>query len=63
MLAMLLYPDVQKKAQAELDNVLGPDRLPEFDDRESLPYVDAICKETHRWSVFSGDVFIHVSQS
>jgi hypothetical protein len=49
MLAMVLYPDVQVKAQAELDNVLGPDRLPEFEDRENLPYINAICLETLRW--------------
>ena len=51
MLGMLLYPDVQKKAQAELDQVLGPDRLPEFADRKNLPYINAICHEIHRWSV------------
>lgn len=46
---MLLHPDVQKKAQAEIDAVVGPDRLPSFDDREHLPYVDAVCKELLRW--------------
>ena len=46
---MSLNPDVQKKAQAELDNVLGPDRLPTFEDRSSLPYVEALVMETLRW--------------
>lgn len=45
---MSLYPDVQKKAQAELDKVLGG-RLPDFNDRPSLPYVNAIVKESMRW--------------
>jgi len=48
MLAMVLNPEVQRKAQAELDNVLGPDRLPEFYNRENLPYINAVCRETLR---------------
>ncbi|PSR93711.1 hypothetical protein PHLCEN_2v4606 [Hermanssonia centrifuga] len=48
-LAMALRPDVQKKAQAELDHVLGPGRLPTFEDRGSLPYVEAIILESIRW--------------
>ena len=46
---MLLYPKVQSKAQAELDRVIGPNRLPEFSDRQDLPYIRAICKEILRW--------------
>ena len=46
---MLLSPDVQKKAQGELDSVIGRDRLPTFEDRPGLPYVDAVCKEVLRW--------------
>ncbi|KAF8442293.1 cytochrome P450 [Boletus edulis BED1] len=42
---MVLYPEVQAKAQAELDSVTGNGRLPQFDDRASLPYVDAILHE------------------
>ena len=42
---MLLFPDVAKKAQNELDSVLGGERLPRFDDRKSLSYVDYILKE------------------
>ncbi|KAG1876537.1 cytochrome P450 [Suillus subalutaceus] len=50
-LAMTLFPDVQKKAQAEIDAVVGPDRLPSFADRDSLPYTEALVKEVFRWSV------------
>ncbi|KAG2095906.1 cytochrome P450 [Suillus discolor] len=50
-LAMTLFPDVQKKAQAEIDVVVGPDRLPTFADRDSLPYTDALVKEVLRWHV------------
>ncbi|KAH7888936.1 cytochrome P450 [Phlebopus sp. FC_14] len=51
VLAMILYPDVQAQAQAEIDSVIGenPTRLPDWEDRESLPYVDAVIKETLRW--------------
>ncbi|KAJ7765661.1 cytochrome P450 [Mycena metata] len=50
-LAMSLYPEIQEKAQAELDRVVGNDRLPELSDRSELPYVDASCKEALRWHV------------
>ncbi|KAJ4484986.1 cytochrome P450 [Lentinula edodes] len=50
MLAMVIYPEVQDKAQQELDAVVGPGRLPDFSDRGSLPYIDAIVKEVLRWS-------------
>nr|VWO96823.1 N/A [Ganoderma boninense] len=48
-LALSLNPDVQKKAQAELSTVVGSKRLPDFDDRDALLYVNAIVKETLRW--------------
>ncbi len=46
---MSLYPEVQQKARAELDAVVGPSRLPTQADRDNLPYVDAVIKETLRW--------------
>ena len=48
-LAMALYPEVQKKAQQELDAVVGGERLPDFSDRQSLPYINALVKELLRW--------------
>ncbi|KXN89168.1 O-methylsterigmatocystin oxidoreductase [Leucoagaricus sp. SymC.cos] len=47
-MAMVIYPDIQKKAQAELDQVSGG-RLPEFSDRPNLPYINALVKESLRW--------------
>jgi len=47
--AMLLYPGCQTKAHKEIRAVIGPDRLPEFSDRNSLPYVESILRETLRW--------------
>lgn len=48
-LAMSVYPEVQKKAQEEINRVVGSSRLPSFSERENLPYVDAIVKEILRW--------------
>ena len=44
-----MHPEVQAKAQAELDAVVGPDRLPEHSDRVSLPYINAVVLEALRW--------------
>lgn len=46
---MLLYPDVQKKALEEIDNLTKGERIPTTADRSHLPYVDAMCKEIKRW--------------
>ncbi|KAH8879294.1 cytochrome P450 [Thozetella sp. PMI_491] len=48
-LAMVLHPEVQRKAQEEIDRVIGPDRLPSAADRDRLPYIQHIVKETARW--------------
>ena len=45
---MVICPEVQAAAQRELDEVIGRDRLPELTDRDSLPYVNAILRETFR---------------
>lgn len=43
------HPEIQRRAQAEIDSVVGYQRLPDFEDRASLPYMDAIMRETMRW--------------
>lgn len=48
-LAMSVFPEVQKKAREEVDRVIGSHRLPVSADRDNLPYIMAIMKETHRW--------------
>lgn len=45
---MVLNPEAVRKAQAELDGVMGADRMPNFDDENDLPYVRAIIKENLR---------------
>ncbi|KAH7337957.1 cytochrome P450 [Rhizoctonia solani] len=49
ILAMTLNQNVLAKAQAEIDKVIGQDRLPDMSDRESLPYVECVMKEVLRW--------------
>jgi hypothetical protein len=48
ILALVLYPEVQTRGQEELDRVIGRDRLPTFDDRPALPYIEGIVKESLR---------------
>ncbi|KAH6916318.1 O-methylsterigmatocystin oxidoreductase [Coprinopsis sp. MPI-PUGE-AT-0042] len=48
-LALIMHPKVQRKAQLELDAVVGTDRLPNAGDIERLPYLQAIMKEVARW--------------
>jgi len=47
---MVLNPKVMRKAQEELDRVVDKGRLPDFSDRENLPYTDALVKELLRWN-------------
>ncbi|KAJ6579508.1 cytochrome P450 [Mycena vulgaris] len=49
VLAMINHPEVQQKAHAEIDAVVGEGRLPDFRDEPSLPYVNALVKEVMRW--------------
>lgn len=53
ILNVLLHPEIQRKAQTMLDDVVGPDRLPSFADRPNLPYIDYIVQETLRWGPVS----------
>jgi cytochrome P450 len=48
-LAMLIWPDIQAKAQVEVDRIVGKGRLPDFDDRPQMPYVQAVINECLRW--------------
>ncbi|KAG2041285.1 cytochrome P450 [Suillus americanus] len=50
ILAMMLYPEVQEHAQAEIDSIVGQDQFPAFNDREKLPYIGALIQELLRWA-------------
>ena len=47
--AMIHYPEVQRKAQAEIDSAVGAERSPVWADLPKLPYINMIVKEGHRW--------------
>ncbi|PCH39549.1 cytochrome P450 [Wolfiporia cocos MD-104 SS10] len=49
LLAMVMYPECFAKAQKEMDRITEAERLPTLDDKESLPYLECILKETYRW--------------
>ncbi len=49
LLAMVLHPDIMRKGQESVDAVVPASRLPEFEDLESMPYINQIVKEVMRW--------------
>ncbi|KAJ3505494.1 hypothetical protein NLJ89_g7384 [Agrocybe chaxingu] len=49
ILAMTCYPEIQRRAQEEIDRVVAQGQLPDFEDEPSLPYLSAIVKEVLRW--------------
>ncbi|KAJ7664304.1 cytochrome P450 [Mycena rosella] len=62
ILAMRLYPDVQARAQKEIDQVVAG-RLPNFADETSLPYITAIIREIGRWNPVVPLAFPHMLSS
>jgi cytochrome P450 len=52
ILGLIAYPGVVKKAQEELDRVIGSSRLPVFGDEGKLPYIRAIVKEVSALHTF-----------
>ncbi|KAI0050256.1 cytochrome P450 [Auriscalpium vulgare] len=60
-LMLARYPAIQERAQAELDAVTGGTRLPSFEDRPNLPYVNALCKEVLRWRMVAPSGVPHAS--
>lgn len=58
--AMIMFPHVQREAQAEIDRVIGRDRLPSFRDRQHLPYIDAVIQESIRWNPTAPSGFPHM---
>ncbi|EDR09338.1 uncharacterized protein LACBIDRAFT_248749 [Laccaria bicolor S238N-H82] len=60
-LAMAMYPEVLRKAQAEIDAVVGINRLPDFNDHPYLPYINAIIKEMMCWQLVLPLGFAHMA--
>ena len=63
LLALVAYPNKQKKCQEELDTVVGRSRMPAFEDRDNLPYLKATVREALRWrsAVAIGGFSLHES--
>ncbi|KAE9388250.1 cytochrome P450 [Gymnopus androsaceus JB14] len=49
VLALVRNPEILQKGKAAVDAVVGPDRLPNYDDEGKIPYVDALIMEALRW--------------
>jgi len=52
---MILFPEVQRRAQEELDAIVGQSRLPSFADMKQLPYIQAIVKEVSNARISTAD--------
>ncbi|KAF8917170.1 putative CyP450 monooxygenase [Mucidula mucida] len=63
IMAMVNHPEVQRRALAELDEVVGRQRLPIFDDRPKLPYIQAILLESFRWRPVTPLAMAHYSKA
>ncbi|RDX44656.1 cytochrome P450 [Lentinus brumalis] len=61
-LGITIHTEEQKAAQAEIDAVVGRDRLPSFADRERLPYCEALYLEIIRRYTFGPLGLAHVSR-
>ena len=61
VLAMVLNPSVLKRAQEEIDRVIGSGRLPSLEDRPLLPYIEGIVREANRCACTIENTKIHDS--
>ena len=59
--AIVLHRHCLEEAQRELDRVVGPDRLPSFDDFPRLPYIKAMINEAVRWQPPAPFAFPHAT--
>lgn len=59
LLLLGAHPEYQKKMQEELDQVVGSDKYPSFDDVNNLPYTMAVINEIYRYSCIAAVPFAH----
>lgn len=45
----MMHPEILKKAQEEIDLIIGDSRLPDYEDRPSLPYLECVVREVYRY--------------
>ncbi|XP_029433076.1 cytochrome P450 2K1 [Rhinatrema bivittatum] len=50
LLLMMKYPEIQKRAQKEIDTVIKPGQVPKVEDRRNMPYTDAVVHEVQRFA-------------
>ncbi|XP_051016037.1 cytochrome P450 2D26 [Acomys russatus] len=50
LLLMILHPDVQRRVQQEIDEVIGQTRHPEMADQTRMPYTNAVIHEVQRFA-------------
>ncbi|EAU83268.1 cytochrome P450 [Coprinopsis cinerea okayama7 len=61
VLAMILHPEIQKKAQEEIERVVEEGRMPDFRDRSKLVYVNAVIAEVMRWHTIAPFALPHAT--
>ena len=61
LIAMVSYPEIQKRAQRDIERVTGGQRLPDYGDQRSLPYIQAIIREVLRWKPITPLGITHVN--
>ncbi|KAJ6508665.1 cytochrome P450 [Mycena sanguinolenta] len=61
VMALAMHPEVVRKAQAELDAVVGLGSLPGFEHRSELPYCEAIVREIFRWRPITPVAIAHAT--
>ena len=57
VLVMAQRPDILKRVQDEIALVVGQSRLPDFEDRASLPYLECVIREAYRYETHFIDLF------
>ncbi len=61
LIAMVSHPDIQKRAQKDIERVTGGQRLPDYGDQKLLPYLQAIIREVLRWKPITPLGITHVN--
>lgn len=63
VVACLTFPAKAAKAQTQLDEVVGRERLPRLADKPNLPYITAFVEEVLRWRSILNSGIPHVSST